>query len=37
MIEEIQCPRNWLGQQAIIVSEVVSFGWDVMGWDGEEV
>ncbi|KEY74491.1 hypothetical protein S7711_10030 [Stachybotrys chartarum IBT 7711] len=37
MIEEMQCLRNWLGQQAIIVGEVVSFGGDAMGWNGEEV
>ncbi|KAL9561213.1 hypothetical protein ACKAV7_014568 [Fusarium commune] len=36
IIEEIQCLRNWLGHQAITVGEVVSFGGDLMGWDGGE-
>lgn len=31
VIEEIQCLRNWIGQQAVSVGEVVSFGGDVMG------
>ncbi|KAF5126286.1 hypothetical protein E5D57_000195 [Metarhizium anisopliae] len=36
MLEEIQCLRNWLGQQAITVSEVVSFGREGIGLDEEE-
>ncbi|KFA81821.1 hypothetical protein S40288_09571 [Stachybotrys chartarum IBT 40288] len=36
IIKEIQCLRNWLGHQAITVGEVVSFGGDLMGWDGGE-
>lgn len=36
IIEEIQCLRNWLGHQAITVGEVVSFGGDLIGWDGGE-
>ena len=36
IIEEMQCLRNWLRHQAITMGEVVSFGGDLVGWEGGE-
>ncbi|EXA32070.1 hypothetical protein FOVG_16646 [Fusarium oxysporum f. sp. pisi HDV247] len=36
IIEEMKCLRNWLRHQAITVGEVVNFGGDLVGWEGEE-
>ncbi|KAJ3455336.1 hypothetical protein MRS44_013936 [Fusarium solani] len=35
-VTKLTCLRNWLGHQAITVGEVVSFGGDLMDWDGGE-
>ncbi|KAJ0128607.1 putative glucose/galactose transporter [Fusarium oxysporum f. sp. albedinis] len=36
IIEEMQCLRNWLRHQAITMGEVVSFGGDLVRWEGGE-
>ncbi|RKK23917.1 hypothetical protein BFJ66_g17304, partial [Fusarium oxysporum f. sp. cepae] len=35
-VTKLTCLRNWLRHQAITMGEVVSFGGDLVGWEGGE-